>query len=617
MSRINQLFFYMCWALIFAVPVSYCTPTLAQDAEPPAKQEESEDESKENTQEDDAQDDETQDEDDQEDGDSDNDDQEPEKKNEGQPDLDKAFDLKSKAEDTRQLDEVCDLCMSAIEKGLEEEAEAQARELWASTLFEHSELLAEKIFPPNTDRRWRAYRRQATSRLDKAIELQPESVDMYIMLARLRGMGGDAEGAREAIEKAVEFAGNEKEKLSKALVIRGSLSEDPAARLADFNQAVKINPANVDALRSRAAQYLMMEKTTKAIQDFDTWIEIEPENLKAYQGMVEALIFEERNDEAIEKLGKAIEIAPEAAEPYTMRARLHLQKEMMDEAFQDAENALKFDKNDVQALMVRASVLTDRAKYQDALDDVNRALKAEPNLIQGIWMRSILSGQLDDFDQAIADIKILIRNAPQQPELKTQLAMLYNAADRPEDAVEIYDELLEDNSEDIDALRGRGDAFLSLSKHEKAVADYNEALEIDADQDGVLNNLAWVLATSPFDEVRDGKRAIELATKAGELTEWKEAHVLSTLASGYAESGEFDKAVEWVEKALEISDDDDQRESLGKELESYKAEKPWREDQLEELEEKRKAAEEADSDEESSEKSDTDEGSEEKDDDRR
>lgn len=598
MSRIHQLLSYLCLGVIVMTPAMFTLPAFGQEAE---QQEEQKEESG---------DEEKQDEEKSQEGD----DQETEKENEGQADLDKAFDVKGTAQSTRELDEVCDLCKSAIEKGLEAEAETQAKELWAATLYEHAELLSQRIFSPDRDQRWKVFRRKALTRLDEAAELNPESVDTFLLIARLRGMGGDREKAQEAVAKAVELAGNDHEKLSKALMIRGALSQDEAARLADINQAVKIDPSNVEAIRARAAMYLAMGKTEKAIDDFELWIEAEPENLDARMGMVDALMAEERLDEAIEALGGAIELDPKVAGPYTARARLHLMQENYDEAFKDAEDALKINQNEVEALMVRSSVFTEREKYQEALDDVNRVLKLEPGLVRGIWMRSILSGQLEDYDQAIADIKLLVQNSPTQSQFKTQLAMLYNAADRPEDAVEIYDELIEDDSEDVDSLRGRGDAYLSLSKHKEAVADYMEALKIDSERDGVLNNLAWVLATSPFDEVRDGKKAIEYATKAGELTEWKEAHVLSTLASGYAETGDFEKAKEWIEKALEISEDEDQREGLNNELESYKEEKPWREDQLKELEEKRDAAKGEDSkDEKSDEDADSEKDSESKD----
>ncbi|MFW6114235.1 MAG: hypothetical protein ACOC7K_00675, partial [bacterium] len=93
---------------------------------------------------------------------------------------------------------------------------------------------------------------------------------------------------------------------------------------------------------------------------------------------------------------------------------------------------------------------------------------------------------------------------------------------------------------------------------------------------GVLNNFAWVLATSPDDKLRDGSRALELARQACELTDYKEAHILSTLASAHAELGDFEKAVKWAKKACELGDESVQ-EQLKQELESYKNREPWRE----------------------------------------
>ena len=55
------------------------------------------------------------------------------------------------------------------------------------------------------------------------------------------------------------------------------------------------------------------------------------------------------------------------------------------------------------------------------------------------------------------------------------------------------------------------------------------------------------------DQYRNGKLAIEDATKACELSEWKHALYISGLALANAESGDFDSAIKWELKAIELS----------------------------------------------------------------
>jgi hypothetical protein len=78
------------------------------------------------------------------------------------------------------------------------------------------------------------------------------------------------------------------------------------------------------------------------------------------------------------------------------------------------------------------------------------------------------------------------------------------------------------------------------------------------------------------DKLRDGKRAVKLAEDACKLTEYKAAHILSTLGAAYAEIGDFKTAKKWSAKAI-AAGSEDQQNDLKKELESYKAGKPIRE----------------------------------------
>jgi tetratricopeptide (TPR) repeat protein len=88
-----------------------------------------------------------------------------------------------------------------------------------------------------------------------------------------------------------------------------------------------------------------------------------------------------------------------------------------------------------------------------------------------------------------------------------------------------------------------------------------------------MNSLAWLLATHKEDKLRGPEEAIRLAERACELTNYKDAGIVDTLAAAYASAGRFSDAAATAEKALKLIEptgDTERAQNIKKRLQLYK-----------------------------------------------
>jgi superkiller protein 3 len=124
---------------------------------------------------------------------------------------------------------------------------------------------------------------------------------------------------------------------------------------------------------------------------------------------------------------------------------------------------------------------------------------------------------------------------------------------RVDDAITQWQKGLAIQPNDAAAHTSLGNAFLQKGWPEQAIVHYQSALQIDPGEVSARNNMAWVLATSSDPPIRNGAKAVSLATQAVELSGGKEAIFFRTLAASYGECGRFAEAIAAAEKGQMIA----------------------------------------------------------------
>ena len=507
-------------------------------------------------------------------------DNEPAEESEGLADLDEALRVKVTSNGLRDLTQVIDLLGVAIDKGLDVEDNDFAERMLSDSLMERATLLMRVINTQSIrDQRIQRIRSMATSDLRDVIAYDDPTASAFLMLGKLQALpGGDPREAKRAIDSYLKFEELPDTQRAEALVLRARMTKDPKKSLANMDRAIALAPENVGYQLAKAIFLRQTKKLDEALATIAEVIEQNPENGNAVILQGEIYRQQDRLEEALASFEKATELAPQAPGPYQNRGEIYRQQEEFEKAIAQFSEVLKLQPGVLLTLLHRAEAYTANEQFEEALADIETVLEKQPQLIDAHRLRAQVLVKMDRLDKAIAEIELASEAMPAKLELKSLLAMYYLTDKKPRKAIGAYSDVLDQDPNNFLALQSRGDTNLNIGRHAEAIADFGRALKIRPEEMSLLNNLAWVLATSPEDGLRDGKRAVELATKACELTKYKTPHILSTLAAAFAEDGNFETAIKWSQQAVDL-DDPEHAKQLAKELDSYREGQPWREKQ--------------------------------------
>ena len=328
--------------------------------------------------------------------------------------------------------------------------------------------------------------------------------------------------------------------------------------IADYDEALRLDPNNAAVYYNRSVAWQFKDEFIKAVNDYDQAVRLDPRYARASQlrgpgvagpgdlapppadavasdplapafaprpaaGVDPAVVPAGGND-PFGNFGQNLQRDLAYADLCIQRAYIWVSAREYDKAIGEFDDAIRLNPHLAAAYVGRGHVRCEEKDFDAAIADYNKALEIAPRGL-GPARPARAREFKGDHDGAFADFDEAARREPDSQMAHLGRAFGWQKKKEYAKAIAEYDEAIKLNPQVVAAYVGRAHARTQAKEYDQAVVDLDQAIALDRENAQAHNNLAWLRATCPEARVRDGKKAIESATRACELTEWKVARI--------------------------------------------------------------------------------------------
>jgi tetratricopeptide (TPR) repeat protein len=417
------------------------------------------------------------------------------------------------------------------------------------------------------------------------IARNPECWMAYTNLGMGSYKAGRTEEAIGRFREALQFDPSDEEAyndLGAALARQGKIEE----AIAQYRQALRLEPAYAEAHNDLGNALSEQGRVDDAIDQYRQALRIKPDYADAHSDLGVALSKQGRMDEAIAEFHEALRLDPALADAHGNLGVALYQTGRTGEAVGEFREALRFNPAYEKGYYSLGNVSLQQGRPAEAVAEYSEALRIDPGYADAHSNLGVALCQQGRIEEGIEEYREALRIKPSLADARGNLGAALVQQGRAEEAVAVFDEALRLNPGDAKSHGNLGDILLRLRRTQEAIAQYGEALAINpADfqihynlgnvlfqqgqtgeaiahmeraielQPGSLaieNSMAWMLAAGPQPSLRNGARAVQLATQASRATGGSNPVILRTLAAAYAQAGEFPDAIQTAQKALQL-----------------------------------------------------------------
>jgi tetratricopeptide (TPR) repeat protein len=306
--------------------------------------------------------------------------------------------------------------------------------------------------------------------------------------------------------------------------------------------------------------YLNLNRLFDAREQYQSLVETFP--IVAQRGLGDVALRERRFAEAIQHYRAVLDRVPQAAAIHYSMAMAYRGMGRMDEAREHLQrsgaagvyaadplvDALRSLVRGERALVMQGRRAYEAGEYQSALDAFTRALEAAPSSVTArVNVASALIQLRRDAD-AVGYLRDAFGTSPHEAGLAETLIGALLRLGRGDEAIETLSRVSSYRPEDEGSLVALSILLADRQRLRDAVALLVEAHQRFPDRTATATTLARLLAAAPDVSLRDGRRALEIATTVNDA-EPSPAHA-ETIALALAELGRCEEALAWMKRGV-------------------------------------------------------------------
>jgi tetratricopeptide (TPR) repeat protein len=433
----------------------------------------------------------------------------------------------------------------------------------------------------------------------------------------LEALGYASSGSRLSTEFLTPGAADPKDMLpaihqcQKAQILMGQGKHDEALPL--FEAARAVSPKSFMLNYSLGSTYLHLERFDEAIKAFDTAIKIDTDFVPVWLGMGDAYIKKGSAEEALKHYHVALGLEGENPVVHYKLSQALAKLGRTADAVERLRKAVSIKPDYGAALYDLAFTLGEQGATTEAVKYYRDAAKARPEDAPTRYNLGIMLIKTNQLSDASEQLREAVRLKPDYGDALVNLGISLGLQNRMEEARKAFDAAAAIPASAAEAYFNLGVTLAKAGDSDDAIAAYEKALEVQPGHERAIeslfrvqiqkratgqavlilrkavemspdnfkfhNMLAEVLATTPNDDVRDGASALRVIRTACEKTDYRVPGLLGTLAAAYAETGDFNKAVETARRAIDLAAAANQpkvADRITAQLDQYLQNKPYR-----------------------------------------